>query len=112
MDNYAHASKSELILHGLKSLRETLAHDKELNTLNTSIAIVGIDTKFEVLDGELVKPWLTELGDVSSSRTRASREHLQTQSMDQPQAIQETLEVPQPNAQNEPPVHTDDAMQE
>ncbi|ODV90157.1 hypothetical protein CANCADRAFT_43836 [Tortispora caseinolytica NRRL Y-17796] len=66
---FADASVEELVIHGLTGLRETLPQDKELNISNTSIAIVGIDKDFELLDNEAVAPWLERLGD--TRRTRA-----------------------------------------
>ncbi|KAK9462738.1 nucleophile aminohydrolase [Lipomyces oligophaga] len=70
-EDFPDATAEELILHGLRALRDTLAQDKELLNVNTSIAIVGKDTKFTLYDNEDVRPWLEKLGDVSSSRGRA-----------------------------------------
>lgn len=40
-EEFADSSLDELIMHGLNALRDTLQQDKELSTLNTSIATVG-----------------------------------------------------------------------
>lgn len=55
----------ELIIHGLNALRDTLAQDKELTPKNTSIAFLGADTPFKILDDDLVSPWLDRLDSVS-----------------------------------------------
>jgi 20S proteasome subunit alpha 6 len=60
----------DLVLHGLRALRDTLAQDKELLAQNTSIGIVGLDTKFTLYDNDDVRGWLEKLGDVGSTRGR------------------------------------------
>lgn len=42
-ESFAEASLEDVVLHGLRALRETLQADKELNVNNLSIAIVGKD---------------------------------------------------------------------
>ena len=46
------ASLDDLVVHGLRALRDTLQQDKELNINNCSIGIVGKDTKFYAIEGE------------------------------------------------------------
>jgi 20S proteasome subunit alpha 6 len=70
VDALATASKEDLILHGLRALRDSLAQDKELTTANTSIALVGEDQTFKVMEGEELVPWLEKLGDVSMTAVR------------------------------------------
>ncbi|KAJ1929536.1 Proteasome subunit alpha type-6 [Tieghemiomyces parasiticus] len=60
-DTFPQASLDDLIEHGLRALRDTLAQDKSLDTLNCSIAYVGKDTDFTLLDGEAVAPYLARL---------------------------------------------------
>ena len=50
-----------LIKHGLYALRETIQNDKELNTLNTSIGIVGKDQSFTVIEGDDLQKYLDML---------------------------------------------------
>lgn len=57
--------------HGLLALRDTLQQDKELNIHNTSLAIVGKDRKFQIIEGEDLQPYLEMLGD-ESARSRRS----------------------------------------
>lgn len=42
MDKFADCSRDELILHGLRALKETLSQDKELTIDNTSVGVVGL----------------------------------------------------------------------
>lgn len=41
-ETFPSASLDELVMHGLRALRETLQQDKELSGLNTSVGIVGL----------------------------------------------------------------------
>ncbi|BGO99664.1 Proteasome subunit alpha type-6 [Rhodotorula toruloides] len=41
-ETFPTASLDELVMHGLRALRETLQQDKELSGLNTSVGIVGL----------------------------------------------------------------------
>ncbi|KAF5092646.1 hypothetical protein D0Z03_002762 [Geotrichum reessii] len=66
-EEFPEASLEELVVHGLNALRDTLAQDKELTVKNTSIAYVGKDTPFKLLDEDLVVPWLDRLDSVSRS---------------------------------------------
>lgn len=65
--DFGDCSLEDLIIHGLNALRDTLAQDKELTLKNTSVAYVGVDTPFKVLDEDLVVPWLDKLDSVSRS---------------------------------------------
>ena len=47
-------SLDELIMHGLNALRDTLQQDKELNTMNTSIATVGPASISAILSNSLL----------------------------------------------------------
>ncbi|KAI9754973.1 MAG: hypothetical protein M1815_005287 [Lichina confinis] len=44
LDEFKDASERELVHHGLKALKESLAQDKELTVENTSIAVIGAAT--------------------------------------------------------------------
>lgn len=41
LDEFDNASREELIKHGLRALKESLAQDKELSVENTSVGVVG-----------------------------------------------------------------------
>ncbi|KAL1917531.1 uncharacterized protein VTP21DRAFT_3924 [Calcarisporiella thermophila] len=58
---FAEASVGELIRHGLHALRDTLQQDKELTTLNVSVSVVGEGQKFEIIEGDKLKPYLDML---------------------------------------------------
>lgn len=68
-ESYSNATKEELIVHGLNALRDTLAQDKELNSKNTSVAVVGKDTNFTLYDDDDVQQWLDRLDSTSNART-------------------------------------------
>lgn len=72
---FAKASKEELVEHGLKALRDSLAQDKELTIDNTSVAVVGMKKGelFKVYDGQEVGPWLERLGEQRGSRGARAR---------------------------------------
>lgn len=68
-EQFADSNREQLVLHGLKALRDSLAQDKELTTANTSVAVVGVGgEKFKLYDGVEVGEWLEKLGNVQSSR--------------------------------------------
>jgi 20S proteasome subunit alpha 6 len=80
-EEFADSSREELVLHGLKALRDSLPQGKELTTANTSLAVVGVDgEKFTLYDGDEVAEWLEKLGNVQSSR--GGREEPPEESMD------------------------------
>jgi len=74
---FADCERDELVLHGLKALRDTLQQDRELNTSNTSVAIVGIGENFTLYDGDKVSKFLDLMGSETKS-TRTGR----TEAMD------------------------------
>ncbi len=55
------ASLHDLIMHGLRALRDTLQQDKELTEQNLSIGIVGVDRPFEIIEEAAVQPFLEAL---------------------------------------------------
>lgn len=63
-EQFADASREELVAHGLKALKESLPQDKELTVENTSVAIVGVGSQpglienFKLYDGQEVKEWI------------------------------------------------------
>lgn len=59
--SFEDSSLNELIKHGLHALRETLQQDKELNVLNTSIAVVGADLRFRIIEGNELKSFLATM---------------------------------------------------
>jgi 20S proteasome subunit alpha 6 len=67
-ESFPDATREELVLHGLRALRDSLAQDKELTTSNVSLAIVGKDERFGLHDGDDVSEWLEKLGSTQSSR--------------------------------------------
>jgi 20S proteasome subunit alpha 6 len=71
VDDFAGCARDELVLHGLRALRESLVQDRELTIENTSVGIVGCDAKgrakepFKVHDGQDVHGWIERVNDES-----------------------------------------------
>lgn len=70
IDEFANATKEELVVHGLKALKESLAQDKDLSVENTSVGVVGIRAQgakaieaFKLYDGQAVKSWIELVAD-------------------------------------------------
>jgi len=72
VDSFENSSREELILHGLRALRDTLPQEKELTSANTTIGVVGVDEKFKLIDDENVVEWLTALGETMNRRKTAT----------------------------------------
>ena len=67
LEEFADASRAELITHGLKALRESMSQDKELTVENTSVGVIGtiLEGKrkgkvegFRLYDGSEIGPLL------------------------------------------------------
>lgn len=65
LDKFADSTKEELVAHGLRALKESLAQDKDLSVDNTSVGVVGVRAKgakaiegFKLYDGQDVKVWV------------------------------------------------------
>lgn len=81
LDEFANANREELVKHGLRALKESLAQDKELTVDNTSIGIVGVrkeGTKFieafKLYNDQEAKFWIDMVaegveGDVDTTTT-------------------------------------------
>ena len=57
-ESFADASLESLILHGLRSLRDTLQQDKELSVANCSLAFVGPETDFNIVEGDKLQVYV------------------------------------------------------
>ncbi|KAI9470272.1 Proteasome subunit alpha type-6 [Coemansia sp. RSA 989] len=60
-DSFENLTLNELIMQGLRALRDTIQQGKQLDTMNTSIGFVGKDTKMTILDGESTLEYLNML---------------------------------------------------
>jgi 20S proteasome subunit alpha 6 len=58
---FAAATTDELIGHALQALVGCVSGDDELTADNGSIAVVGIDQKFRLLEGADLQPYLDQL---------------------------------------------------
>jgi len=60
-ESFATSSKDELIMHSLRSLAGCVSGEGELNKDNGSVAIVGEDCAFTIIEGEELAPYLARL---------------------------------------------------
>jgi 20S proteasome subunit alpha 6 len=60
-ENFANCSVDELIRHGLKALAASLAGDSELDAKSASIAVVGVNKPFEIIEGANLQRYLDEI---------------------------------------------------
>ncbi len=67
LEAFADCGKEELVKHGLRALKESLAQDKELTVENCSVGVVGVGKDgikgekiegFKLFDGMEVKQWV------------------------------------------------------
>ncbi|KAK9465186.1 nucleophile aminohydrolase [Lipomyces arxii] len=101
-EQFPDCTLEELVLHGLSALRDTLAQDKELLAVNTSIGVVGKDTKFTLYDDDNVREWLEKLGDVGNNRGRQPE-------VEAVADVSVTDAPPAEEADTAEPIETDDA---
>ena len=57
-ENFAECSRDDLIKYALKALAVSLAGDTELDTKSASIAVVGVDGPFQILEGPVLQKYL------------------------------------------------------
>lgn len=72
-ESFADASLDDLIVHSLQALVGCVSGDDELTKENGSIAILGKDQKFTMLEGDALQPYLDRL-EVKSAQEEADIE--------------------------------------
>ena len=60
-ESFPTAAQDQLIIHALQALVGCVSGDDELTADNASIALVGKDQKYTLLEGEALKPFLDQL---------------------------------------------------
>ncbi|APA15161.1 hypothetical protein SS1G_08759 [Sclerotinia sclerotiorum 1980 UF-70] len=70
LEEFPECGREELVKHGLRALKESLAQDKELTVENTSVGVVGLKPEgakrieaFKLFDGQDVKQWVDLVAD-------------------------------------------------
>lgn len=58
LEKFADCGGDELVKHGLKALKESLAQDKELTVDNLSVALIGKKEGYKLFDGQEVSAWI------------------------------------------------------
>jgi 20S proteasome subunit alpha 6 len=76
LDAFAECGREELVKHGLRALKESLAQDKELTVENTSVGVVGIKGEgmekmeaFKLYDGQDAQQWVQLVADGTEGET-------------------------------------------
>ena len=57
-ESFYNATRDELIRHAIRALSASLSQDTVLDAKNASVAIVGANVPFEVIEGEAIQPYL------------------------------------------------------
>ena len=60
-ENFPEADTDALIKHALKALAASLSADTELDTKSASVAVVGKDTPYTLMEGEELQKYLDEI---------------------------------------------------
>jgi 20S proteasome subunit alpha 6 len=71
-ESFENCDVNELVKHGLKALSGCITGDKELDVNNVTIGIVGVDRPFDLIEGDLIQPFLDAIeveGDVAVRST-------------------------------------------
>lgn len=78
LEEFKDAGREDLMKHGLKALKESLAQDKELTVDNTSVAVMGVKTPehkkgqpFRLFDGQEVATLLEGLSEARDAEATA-----------------------------------------
>ncbi|KAJ9641986.1 Proteasome subunit alpha type-6 [Coniosporium apollinis] len=58
LEQFAEASREELVKHALRALKESLSQDKELTVDNTSVGVGGVKEDFKLYEGQELSGWL------------------------------------------------------
>jgi 20S proteasome subunit alpha 6 len=61
MVEYKACGLDDLIVHGLKALKDTLQQEKKLGVDNVTVAYVGKDQEFVIVEGDALEPWLSRI---------------------------------------------------
>jgi 20S proteasome subunit alpha 6 len=79
LDEFEKCGREELVVHGLKALKESLSQDKELTVENCSVGVVGLgkDGKlegFKLFDGMEVGQWVEMVKDGNEAEAEETME--------------------------------------
>ncbi|KAF6028254.1 PSMA1 [Bugula neritina] len=74
LESYPDSSEEELVKHGLRALRDTLPNEVDLNTKNTTVAIVGADSQMKIYEDADVERYVALIEGEERSRGAGRRE--------------------------------------
>lgn len=85
-ESFAEASKDDLIVHALQALVGCVSGDDELTKENGSIAILGKDQKYTIIEGDALQPYLDRL-EVRNAQEEEQPEDDAAEAEGQPEAM-------------------------
>ncbi|GLI62227.1 hypothetical protein VaNZ11_004824 [Volvox africanus] len=71
LESFPSATLDELVQHGLRALQSSLS-EGELTDANSSVAVVGKDLNFTILEDEAVQPYITALKEDEPMQTEGA----------------------------------------
>lgn len=77
-EEFSGCSRDQLIIHALQALVGCVTGDDELTAENTSIALVGKDQSFLLMEGDDLKPFLDQLEQKGDDDEEAKEEAMET----------------------------------
>jgi 20S proteasome subunit alpha 6 len=87
LEKFGSCGKEELVARGLRALKESLAHDRDLSVENTSVGIVGVKEagqkgieSFKLFDGQDVKRWIDLVADGAIGESATTEESMDVDS--------------------------------
>ncbi len=89
LDAFEGSSREELVSHGLKALKESLAQDKELTVENTSVAVIGKGNEsrpkvasFKLYEGQEASSWLEKTSETQAGTSQEPTDSGETMEVD------------------------------
>ncbi|RKO97500.1 hypothetical protein CXG81DRAFT_20264 [Caulochytrium protostelioides] len=92
-ESFASATLDELILHGVRALRDCLQQDQNLTVESCSVGVVGKDTPFDILDGARLGDFIQKVETTEGGRRGAHAVPVETSNVtpsETPAADQDT----------------------
>lgn len=86
LDQFKESSYEDIILHGLRALRECLPNEQELTVKNCTVAVVGKDRPLTILDNDDVAPFLSKIDQTRGRRAPAPTESEEAMDEDEGEA--------------------------
>jgi 20S proteasome subunit alpha 6 len=79
IEQFANATRDELIKHALRALKESMPQDKELTVDNTAIGIAGVEEDFKLYEGQEMAEYLDAGLDAEQAQPAAAGDSMDTE---------------------------------